>query len=193
MERPLAASRHRSKWRYTNSRRLQAVRVILTIVVSISSIVLLVLGIAAWSLPETEDIHLISASTVHLQKSPPLSQGQVVFVSKDIGLDGTGPDSALSCSITRESSTSRVTAPADPSIGERAREDTALRSVLRIGATHGDETLHCSGTAAESGAVWVMPVRVGVPFRALVATVAGIGLLGLALIIHFGRLLDREG
>ena len=38
-----------------------------------------------------------------------------------------------------------------------------------------------------------MPVRVGVPFRALVATVAGIGLLGLALIIHFGRLLDREG
>ena len=75
MERPLAASRHRSKWRYTNSRRLQAVRVILTIVVSISSIVLLVLGIAAWSLPETEDIHLISASTVHLQKSPPLSQG----------------------------------------------------------------------------------------------------------------------
>ena len=117
----------------------------------------------------------------------------MVFVSKDIGLDGTGPDSALSCSITRESSTSRVTAPADPSIGERAREDTALRPVLRIGATHGDETLHCSGTAAESGAVWVMPVRVGVPFRALVATVAGIGLLGLALIIHFGRLLDREG
>ena len=55
MERPLATPRHRSKWRYTNSRRLQAVRVILTIVVSIGSIVLLALGIAAWSLPETED------------------------------------------------------------------------------------------------------------------------------------------
>ena len=108
MERPLATPRHRSKWRYTNSRRLQAVRVILTIVVSIGSIVLLALGIAAWSLPETEDIHLISASTVHLQKSPPLSQGQVVFISKDIKLDGTRPDSTLSCSITRESSLSLI-------------------------------------------------------------------------------------
>lgn len=191
MKTPRVELRRHSSWRYTNSRRTQTLRFVLTVVVAIGSMVLLTLGIASWSLPETDDIQL--TSTVELQKSPPLSAGQTVFVSKDIDLSGSDRDAVLSCSITRGSNTSKVTTPADPSIGERVRKHTALKAVWQLGATHGDETLHCSGTAVDAGAAWVMPARVGVPFRALVATIAGIGLLGLALLINFGRLQGREG
>lgn len=193
MDRHLAAPRRRGQWRMTNSRRTQTARLVITIVVALCSVGLLGLGIAAWTLPETPEVHLSAGTPVRLHRSPPLSEGQVIFVSKQVRLDGTGPDAALACTLTRGSTTRPVTTPANPSIGERARQRDALRPVLVVGATHGDESLACSGTAVAAGAVWLLPVRTGVPFRALVVTIAGIGLLGVALLFHFGRLLAKEG
>ncbi|MEA5638445.1 hypothetical protein [Cutibacterium granulosum] len=193
MDRSSTTAHRRGKWRFTNSRRVQRTRLAVTIVALIGSVLLLALGIAAWSLPETDDIHVSPGSTVHLHRSPPLSRGQAVFVDKSIEFGSSERESILSCTLTRSSTTERVVSPADPSIGERARENTALRPVLSLGTTKGNETLDCSGFAVDTGAVWVLPVRVGVPFRALVVTLAGIGLLGVALLVHFGRLLAHEG
>lgn len=193
MHRQRSAGRHPNQWRMTNSRRAQGLRLAATIVTSLCSLTLLALGIAAWSMPETEEVHVRPGATVHLHRSPPLSEGQAVFVSKSVNSTALRSGSVLSCSLTRESTRTKLGARADPSIGERARENTALRPLWKIGTTKGTETVRCSGSAVDAGAVWIMPVRVGVPFRALVVTLAGIGLLGLALLIHFGRLLAREG
>ena len=193
MDRHHAPPHRRGLRRMTNSRRTQTARLILTTVLALCSVGLLGLGIAAWSLPETPEVHVTAGKPVQLHRSPPLSEGQVIFVSKQVQLNGTGPDEVLTCTLTRDSSTTSMTTTADPSIGERARHRDALRPVLAVGTTDGNESMTCSGTAVASGAVWLLPTRVGVPFRALVVTIAGIGLLGMALLVHFGRVLAKEG
>lgn len=171
--------------RYTDSSRRHRLSVAASVVVAGCAVVLLGIGIFAWSMPQPTAVRVTVDSRVELGQTPWFDSGTTLFAAVDPANRNQPAD--WKCVLQESDARSRsLSGKPDPDVvGTRVVDDQSLFPVVTVGPTGDGDTLTCSGPRAGTGvAMWVLPTDAGLPQVALALVVAGIALAGAAALLH---------
>lgn len=155
------------------------------------SVALLTLGLGltgiggiAWVSPRQEPVQLHRNVGVELSATPLFDPGVTVFASPTTaGLAPTPDELGCALSINGVSRPAGVPARVDE-IGTRVRDGVSLLPALTLGRMDAGERLVCTGRHLDHAAVWVLPTLPSTSSAPMSVVIAGIGTLGLALLVN---------
>lgn len=140
------------------------------------------IGTYAWSQPRPGPVQVIGTNSHQIASTPHFDSGVTIFGSEE-HVPAPGRDD-WDCVLRQGGQTLDLDQRADvEETGTRVHHGEALVPALRVGVTEQGASITCSNPP-EAGKVWVLPTDTGPRRVPLALTVAGIGCLGLAILIH---------
>lgn len=179
MKRKSPPSRPRGR---TNQDRAHRAAVLVSTVLGIAGVVAVGLGGYAWSLDRPAPVRISGTEGHRVAATPVFDSGVTLFGSEAIvPEDGTA---RWGCVLTQAGGRTPLTHRADiEQAGSRVHDDESLLPALDAGVTEDDAVISCANLPAE-GEVWALPTSTGPPQIPLSLVIAGIGGVGLSVLVH---------
>lgn len=156
----------------------------LSLVFAVFGVGLIGVGAVAWLSPHPGPVKLSRGESLELAPSPLLNAGLTLFASST--RDGTPPDAeSLGCTMLAGGTEIRLEATAGhEGRGTRVQENVSLLPVIELGPIGRGQRLTCGGAHLIHGVAWVLPTEPSRSAVGMSVVVAGVGCVGMALLLH---------
>ncbi|MBK8730814.1 MAG: hypothetical protein IPM00_16370 [Tetrasphaera sp.] len=174
----------RVRQRRTNSLRAHRVSLVVASMAALAGVAAIVVGVIAWTMDRPQPQQLVDSTSTTIGASPWFDAGTTIFVARPEGQPVRTP-AALGCTVYTPGEPDRpLRTAADPDVlGTRVVAEVSLLPVVTIGPTGPTERVMCNGGGMREAIVWLLPTTPGPSKTPLSIVVAGIALLGLAVLI----------
>ena len=169
--------------RRSNGALRRTVFSVLSAVLGVAAIACLAVGLWAWLSPRPDPVVLERGKAVTIGASPLFDDGTTVF-AHSVADEPVLPDE-VDCLLVVEGRETVLDTPADAdSIGSRVVDGLSVNPIVEVGRTGADHRLLCRGMIVDTGAVRVLPTRAAASSTPLSVVIGGLGLAGLAILVH---------
>ncbi|WP_157074417.1 hypothetical protein [Janibacter corallicola] len=166
----------------TNQDRAHKAAVLVSTFLGIAGVLAVGVGGYAWSLDRPAPVRISGTEGHRVAATPLFDSGVTLFGSEAIVPDGGALD--WGCVLTQDGARTRLTHRADiEQAGSRVHDDESLLPALDAGVTGDDAVISCT-SLPEEGEVWALPTDTGPPQIPLSLVIAGIGGIGLSVLVH---------
>lgn len=184
--------RRSNRWRRTDTARSYRRALIMACVFAAGGVLAIVVSVISAVQPEQAPVRIGPNPVAAGRDTPWFNAGSTVFAT--LKPDGSRPRPAdLQCILRRDGVTRLLVSDAGSGrVGSRVVDGKSVYPAVTVGRVSASDRISCSGPWTGHVDLWLLPTTVGARTTSLALAIAGVALLGCAVLTHpRGRSLSR--